>query len=107
MISFRMAGSDIDADRFEVCRRPTGRGLSNGSINRSISALRRMFNLATEDGKLRNVPHFPMLKEAAPRQGFFETRTIRDALPRACRTIYVCRWRSDSSRACGSARFLR
>jgi integrase len=48
------------------------RGLGNGTINRSLSALRRMFNLAVEDGKLRDVPHFPMLKEPAPRKGFFE-----------------------------------
>jgi integrase len=65
--------SDIDAD---LIRRFTkdqqGRGLANASINRSISALRRMFNLALEDGTLREIPHFPMLKEATPRQGFFE-----------------------------------
>jgi integrase len=49
-----------------------GRGLSNGSINRSISALRRMFYLAKEDEKIRDIPHFPMVKESRPRQGFFE-----------------------------------
>ncbi len=48
------------------------RGLGNGTTNRSLSALRRMFNLAVEDGKLHDVPHFPMLKEPAPRKGFFE-----------------------------------
>jgi len=48
------------------------KGLSNGSVNRSTSALRRMFHLALEDERLRTVPHFPMLKEAAPRSGFFE-----------------------------------
>jgi integrase len=48
------------------------KGLSNGSINRSLSALRRMFNIQREDGTLQNIPHFPMVKEAAPRQGFFE-----------------------------------
>ena len=65
--------SEIDAD---LIRRFTkdqqGRGLRNGTINRSISALRRMFNIARCDGTLRSIPHFPMLKEAAPRQGFFE-----------------------------------
>jgi integrase len=49
-----------------------GRGLSNGSINRSITALRRMFYLAKEDDKIRDIPHFPMVKEATPRKGFFE-----------------------------------
>jgi integrase len=60
------------------------RGLSAGSVNRSVSALRRMFNLATEEGRLRNVPHCPMLKEAAPRKGFFEPsdyRALAAALP--------------------------
>jgi integrase len=48
------------------------KGLSNGSINRSVSALRRMFRLGLEDERLRAVPHFPMLEEAPPRSGFFE-----------------------------------
>lgn len=48
------------------------KGMSNASINRSVSALRRMFSIARQDGKLRNLPYFPMLKESAPRKGFFE-----------------------------------
>lgn len=67
--------SEIDADLIrKFIADQQGNGLSNGSINRSISALRRMFNLALEEGRLRNVPYFPMLKEAAPRQGFFERK---------------------------------
>lgn len=31
-----------------------------------------MFHLARQQGKLRDVPHFAMLPEAKPRQGFFE-----------------------------------
>jgi integrase len=31
-----------------------------------------MFNLAKQDVKLRDIPCFPMAKEARPRQGFFE-----------------------------------
>jgi len=60
------------------------KGLCNGSINRSISALRRMFHLAIEEEKLRHAPYFPMLKEAAPRKGFLERAsydTLRDKLP--------------------------
>ena len=65
--------SEIDADLIrKFTAEEQGRGLSNGSINRSISALRRMFNLAREDGKLRDIPYFPTVKEARPRQGFFE-----------------------------------
>jgi integrase len=65
--------SEIDADgvrKFVVDQQ--GRGLSNASINRSISALKRMFNIAKQDGKIRNVPCFPMLKESSPRAGFLE-----------------------------------
>lgn len=72
--------SEIDADlirKFTVDQQ--AKRLANGTINRSISALRRMFNLARNDGKLRDVPHFPMLHEASPRQGFFE-REQYDAL---------------------------
>jgi len=66
--------SEIDAQlirRFALHEQE--RGLSNGSVNRSISALRRMFHLAAEDDRLRTVPHFPMLRESAPRDGFLET----------------------------------
>jgi integrase len=65
--------SEIDADLIrKFIADQQGRGLANGSINRSVSALRRMFNLAKDDGKLRDIPSFPMVKEARPRQGFFE-----------------------------------
>ena len=65
--------ADVDAGLIrKFIQEERGRGLSNASINRSVSALRRMFNLAREDGKLRQVPSFPMVKESAPRQGFFE-----------------------------------
>lgn len=75
--------SEIDADLIrKFTKDQQQRGLSNASINRSISALRRMFNLALEDGTLREIPHFPMLKEAAPRQGFFE-REQYEALSRS------------------------
>jgi len=60
------------------------KGLANGTINRSVRSLGRMFNIAKQDGKLRSVPYFPMLKEATARQGFFEHdqyRALRDALP--------------------------
>ncbi len=61
------------------------KGRAPATINRSLSALRRMFHLAKVDGKLRDIPHFPMLKEAVPRQGFFE-RTDCDALIRVLPT---------------------
>jgi integrase len=69
----RYRASEIDADLIrKFIAAEQAKGLTNGTINRSISALRRMFNLAKEDDKLRHLPHFPMVKEAAPRKGFFE-----------------------------------
>jgi integrase len=66
---------EVDADLIrKFIANQQGKKLSNGSINRSISALRRMFNLAVEEDKLRTIPHFPMLRESAPRQGFFERK---------------------------------
>ncbi len=47
-------------------------GLSNGTINRDLSALRRAFKLAYRAGKLQKCPIFPHLKESAPRVGFVE-----------------------------------
>ncbi|HJT71422.1 MAG TPA: tyrosine-type recombinase/integrase [Terriglobales bacterium] len=72
--------SEIDVDSIgRFIAQEQKRGLAGGTINRSVSALRRMFNLAKKQGKLREVPYFPMVKEAAPRQGFFE-REQYDAL---------------------------
>ncbi len=49
-------------------------GASNGSINRELAALKRMFNLAFEmtPPKIVRVPHIPMLRECNVRKGFFE-----------------------------------
>lgn len=49
-------------------------GLSNATINRDLSALRRAFKLAHRAGKIQRVPNFPHLKESAPRAGFVEER---------------------------------
>ncbi len=77
--------SDIDTELIrKFIADQQAKGLSNASINRSLSALRRMYNLALEDGTLRDTPHFPMLQESAPRQGFLERdqyETLADCLP--------------------------
>lgn len=61
---------EIDADVVRTFQRDLRtKGLSDGTANRSVSALRRMFKLAQRDGQLRNAPFFPMLAEAKPRKG--------------------------------------
>ena len=66
---------DITTDRirdYTVVRLKAG--ASNGSINRELGALKRMFNLAAEmtPPKVGRVPFIPMLKERNVRKGFFE-----------------------------------
>jgi hypothetical protein len=46
--------------------------LRNGTINREVAVLKKALRLAYEHGKLMRLPVIHMLKEAAPRQGFFE-----------------------------------
>jgi integrase len=65
-------------------------GAPNSTINRSLAALRRMYFLAKKDGKLRDVPHIPMLKEPPARKGFLEHgdfQKLRQALPEHIRPL--------------------
>lgn len=94
---------EIDADvvrRFQAEQQT--KALSNGSINRSVSALRRMFNLALEDGKLRTTPYFPMLEEAPPRSGFVEPEQYQKlfaALPTYLRIVLAIGYYAGMRRA--------
>ena len=61
-------------------------GAANATINRELSALRRMLNLGARQTppKVSRVPYIPMLKENNTRKGFFdhwEFIAVRDALP--------------------------
>src|SRR3989441_167863 len=67
-------------------------GKTNATINRSLAAVSRMFQLAVRDGKLQrqNAPNIEFLKEAAPRKGFLELadfRRLRQELPEHLRAL--------------------
>ena len=45
-------------------------GAANGTVNRSLALLRRMLNIAREDGKIQVVPKIRMMKAGPARKGF-------------------------------------
>lgn len=84
-------------------QRRTITGASNAEINRELTALKRMFNLAIQAGKLIQKPHIPMLKEDNVRVGFFERDQFQamlhhlpDAARPAATFAYITGWRIDS-----------
>lgn len=88
---YRAASIGADAIRAFIRKRQAEKA-TNGTINRQLALLRRMFRLAVKDGKLRlvDVPHFPMLKEGPPRKGFLEYpdyQRLRDELPEHLRSV--------------------
>jgi integrase len=77
-------------------------GAKNATINRELSALKRMLNLGAEQTPplVDRVPHIPMLKENNVRKGFFEHDqflALRDHLPEYLRGFvtfaYKTGWR--------------
>lgn len=58
--------------------------MANGTINRSLAALKHAFVLAERAGKLATRPYIAMLEENNARQGFVshsEFEALREALP--------------------------
>jgi integrase len=65
-------------------------GAAAATINRELSAVRRMFKIATQDRILGQVPHFPMLEENGAREVYLtaaEFDSIFKHLPSATRGI--------------------
>jgi len=92
---------DITTDRIKkYIRSRQGEGAANASVNRELSALKRMFKLAVESGRLRFSPHVPMLEENNARQGFVDHSvflTMREHLPAYLKDpvtfLYLSGWR--------------
>jgi integrase len=75
-------------------------GAANASINRELSAIKRMFNLGIQAEKIFRKPYVPMLQEHNVRQGFFERAefiAFRAALPEYLKPVvtfaYSTGWR--------------
>jgi integrase len=78
-------------------------GASNSTINRDLGVLNKMLHLAYEYNKLHRPPIIHMLKENAPRQGFFEREQfeavrshLRPDLQLAVSIAYTFGWRTQS-----------
>jgi integrase len=89
-----------DLDKFVVHRQ--AEGASNAEVNRELTSLRRAFSLATQHDppKLIRKPRFRLLKEAPPREGFFEPeelasvlRHLPDYFRGPVRFMYATGWR--------------
>jgi len=85
-----------------VARRQAA-GAANATINRDLIALKRMFRLAVQAGRVMTRPHIPLLQEANIRRGFFERdqfERVTGHLPAHLRGVaafaYLTGWRTPS-----------
>jgi integrase len=76
---------------------------ANATINRELAALKRMFTLAIQAGKLLQRPHIPMIAEDNIRKGFFERaqfEAVRNRLHPTYQALvtlaYYTGWRINS-----------
>jgi integrase len=91
----RARAVDITTERvraYTLSRRD--QGASNGSINRELAALKRMFNLAAKmtPPKIARAPYIPMLRENNVRKGFFEHHefsALRRELPNYLKPVLM------------------
>ena len=88
--------------RHFVARRQAA-GASNATINRDVMALKRMFTLAVQAGKVLTRPYLPLLQEHNIRTGFFEpeqftrmTQHLPEQMQGIVRFAYITGWRTPS-----------
>ncbi|MGH7837102.1 MAG: tyrosine-type recombinase/integrase, partial [Candidatus Binataceae bacterium] len=98
---------DITANRVKVyAANRQHEGAANASINRELAALKRMFSLAVQDGRLSLAPHIPSLTEGNAREGFLDHSAfvaLRENLPNYLNDpvtfLYLSGWRVGEMRA--------
>jgi hypothetical protein len=72
---WRAAEITTDAIRAFIGKRQGEHG-ANGTINRELALLRRMFRLAVQDGKLKNGPALPDVGRGRGAQGLSRSRWL-------------------------------
>ena len=98
---------DLTTDRINThIERRQQEGAKNATINRELAALKRMFSLAVQAGKLSYKPYIPALEENNARQGFVDHGTflvLRENLPDHLKDpvsfLYHSGWRVSEMRA--------
>ncbi len=87
----KVAAIDTPLIRTYIMRRQS-EGAKNATINRELSALRRMFRLAVQADKIQRIPHVPMLEENNVRSGFLEHsqyEMLLEALPDYLKPVLI------------------
>jgi len=99
-IAGRAKQLEVEAERLEHSES------GNASINRELAALKRMFTLAVQAGKLSAKPYIPTLEENNARQGFLDHASflaLREALPGYLKDpitfLYLSGWRVSEMRS--------
>jgi integrase len=98
---------DLTTDRINVhIARRQEEGAKNATINRELAALKRMFSLAVQAGKLSFKPYIPTLEENNARQGFLDYGSflvLRENLPENRKDpvtfLYHSGWRVSEMKA--------
>jgi integrase len=98
---------DITTDKIRAyTQERQGRKASNASINRELAALKRMFSLAVQAGKLSIKPYVPTLEENNARTSFLDHGSflaLREALPDYLKDpitfLYLSGWRVSEMKA--------
>jgi integrase len=100
-----MRAVDITTDKVRAyVKKRQEVGYSNAEINRELAALKRMFNLASQQTppKVNHMPYIPMLQEDNVRTGFFEADAflmVLKELPADLQPVasfaYVTGWRKE------------